>query len=306
MFRQVKTSKWNIPSITSKSLIGNKGTYSDLICLSTDWENVLYWIVIKLYCIIFSHLRPSLFVADEFLVLEVNHQTVSMRHGDHHAPSIWRPHDLLIRDLLLLFEEASIDVQEDTDDRGWKIVQLHLKWSVRCSSFVDSRDHLAVSFLDFSINKPWVPQYLPVNFSENVHKHLCIFIDVAPPTAGNICEGVVEVDMAFEIHITCFSFLLRPVLVESGELQESHKTTVVMLMLNLGWKKERKFYPGENGGCYIAIEIFYFAKIPPNRSCFPWIFRISEREVMKLNCTIQDGWGKSSGQPCFCTYCMSG
>lgn len=81
------------------------------------------WMVITL----FSHLRPSLLVADELLVLEVNHQMVSMRHGDHQTPSVRRPHDLLIRDVLLLSEVDSIHVYEDTDDRGWKILQLYLK-----------------------------------------------------------------------------------------------------------------------------------------------------------------------------------
>lgn len=68
----------------------------------------------------FSHLRPSLFVADECLVLEVNNQTVSVRHGDHQTPSVRCPHNRLIWDLLLLFEEVFIEVQEGTDDRGGK------------------------------------------------------------------------------------------------------------------------------------------------------------------------------------------
>lgn len=57
-------------------------------------------------------------------------------------------------------------------------------------------------------------------------------------TTGNISEGVVEVDMAFESHVTCFSFLLRPVFVQS-ELQESHKATVMML-IKMGFYQNRK------------------------------------------------------------------
>lgn len=51
-----------------------------------------------------TYLRPSLLVADEFFVLEVNHDIVPVRHGDHKTTSVWRPYDLLIRDLLLLSE----------------------------------------------------------------------------------------------------------------------------------------------------------------------------------------------------------
>lgn len=58
----------------------------------------------------FPHLRPSLLVTNELLVLKVDHQTVSMRHGDRQTPSVRRPDDLLIRDLLLIFEEAFIYV----------------------------------------------------------------------------------------------------------------------------------------------------------------------------------------------------
>ena len=74
--------------------------------------------------VIFPHLRPSLFVADECLVLEVNHQTVSIRHGDHQTPSIRRPHNPLIWDLLLLLEKVFIKVQEGTDDREGETLNL--------------------------------------------------------------------------------------------------------------------------------------------------------------------------------------
>lgn len=56
-------------------------------------------------------------MADELPVLEVNHQAVPMRQGDHHTPSVRRPHERLIRDLLLLCEQVLIHVQKDTNDR---------------------------------------------------------------------------------------------------------------------------------------------------------------------------------------------
>lgn len=54
-------------------------------------------------------------MADELFVLEMNHQAVSVRHGEHHATSVRRPHKRLIGDLLLLSEKVFVHVHEDTD-----------------------------------------------------------------------------------------------------------------------------------------------------------------------------------------------
>ena len=67
--------------------------------------------------LLFSYLRPSLLVADELLVLEVNHDIVPVGHGDHKTTSVRCPHHRLIWDLLVLFEELLIYVCEDADDR---------------------------------------------------------------------------------------------------------------------------------------------------------------------------------------------
>ena len=61
-------------------------------------------------------------MADELFVLEVDHNDVAMRHGDHKTTSIRRPYDLLIRDLLLLSEEFLINVHEVADNREQVIV----------------------------------------------------------------------------------------------------------------------------------------------------------------------------------------
>lgn len=63
------------------------------------------------------YLRPPLLVADELFVLEVDHNVVAVRHGEHKTTSIRSPYDLLIRDLLLLFEELLINVHEDAGNR---------------------------------------------------------------------------------------------------------------------------------------------------------------------------------------------
>lgn len=57
-------------------------------------------------------------MANEVFVLEVNHNNVPVRHGDHKSTSIRCPDDLLIGELLLAVEELSIDVCEDADDRA--------------------------------------------------------------------------------------------------------------------------------------------------------------------------------------------
>lgn len=69
------------------------------------------------YKSLFSYLRPSFLVTDEFFVLKVNRDGVTMRHGEHQATSIRCPYNLLIRDLLRLSEELLINVCEDAEDR---------------------------------------------------------------------------------------------------------------------------------------------------------------------------------------------
>lgn len=65
-----------------------------------------------------SDLRPPLLVTDEILVLEMDHQVIPVRHGDHQATSIRGIHQPLVSDLLLLPEQFLINVFEDTEDRG--------------------------------------------------------------------------------------------------------------------------------------------------------------------------------------------
>jgi len=57
-------------------------------------------------------------VTDERLVLEVNYDDVPVGHGDHQATSVRRPDDLLIGDVLLLYEVLFVDVREDAGDGG--------------------------------------------------------------------------------------------------------------------------------------------------------------------------------------------
>lgn len=77
-----------------------------------------------------------------------------------------------------------------------------------------------------------VTHIIPENFSDNSHKHLCVFVDVASLTPGNISEGIVEVDVAFKRHISGSCFLLWLVLVQSVELQQSHEVMVLKLNWN--------------------------------------------------------------------------
>lgn len=57
-------------------------------------------------------------MANKIFILEVNHNNVPLRHGDHKTTSIRRLYDLLIGDMVrLLFEELIIHVCEDANDR---------------------------------------------------------------------------------------------------------------------------------------------------------------------------------------------
>ena len=82
-------------------------------------------------------------MADELLVLEVNHDIVPVRHGDHKATSVGCPHYCLIWDLLLLSEELLINVFEDAGDRkSEKTFDCNLNFLKNCFPLLSSHSEL--------------------------------------------------------------------------------------------------------------------------------------------------------------------